>query len=496
MVDDGAMVVGLSKEVYERVKDEIGGWGESKRWMRMADGALVPGITNWRGVVRVKGLEVEAALKVFNSGGHWDFLFGKPLLETFKAVHDYRKDTLMVKKGKEMRKVFNEGLGKRVEVKRTAKLLVANVERVTGEEEDTEPRQQEKACNLGRVTVNTEALRNREVLVEFPYREEEIPTHNNSQNKDDDINWEEVEKEYRKWRRAETVERQKQILERKEWIKDWEELERKWERSQYWKAWRGTAGRRWWRWKSRGRTKGNKPSRKGSEEEIVTLDEYIKEQQGKKHANSPGGSNTPPLRGVLSNNVASKPIDCSPVKPPSDPIGTYDAVPVCFIADKEGDMDPGYEIIPEALDNTELSKGVFTRNKGEAGAFKEERVKEMRQVKIGKGLMGEERAEVEKLLREHADCFALSVSEVRHVKGAIHWLKVPEDTRFQKKVHQKPLMPPQREYFHTKIDKLLEAGVIEQCRPSDVKCIVLTVLAKKAHEGQGLRLNVKCAKAG
>ncbi|KAJ8079743.1 hypothetical protein PM082_016565 [Marasmius tenuissimus] len=208
MVDDGAMVVGLSKEVYERVKDEIGGWGESKRWMRMADGALVPGIANWRGVVRVKGLEVEAALEVFDSGGHWDFLFGKPLLETFEAVHDYGKDTLMVKKGKEMRKVFNEGLGKRVEVKRTAKPLVANVERVPGEEEDTEPRQQEKACNLGGVTVNTEAPRNREVLVEFPYREEEIPTHNNSQNKDDDINWEEVEKEYRKWRRAETVERQ------------------------------------------------------------------------------------------------------------------------------------------------------------------------------------------------------------------------------------------------------------------------------------------------
>ncbi|KAJ8078110.1 hypothetical protein PM082_000316 [Marasmius tenuissimus] len=168
MVDDGAMGVGLSKELYKKVKDEIGGWGESKRWMKMADGVLVPGIANWKGVVRVKGLEVEVALEVFDSGGHWDFLFGKLLLQTFEAVYDYGKDMLVVKKGKEVRKVFNEGLGRKIERKRTTKPLVANVEKVAGEEEDARPRQQEKACNHGRVIVNTEALWNREVLVEFP----------------------------------------------------------------------------------------------------------------------------------------------------------------------------------------------------------------------------------------------------------------------------------------------------------------------------------------
>ncbi|KAJ8078112.1 hypothetical protein PM082_000318 [Marasmius tenuissimus] len=234
------------------------------------------------------------------------------------------------------------------------------------------------------------------------------------------------------------MEKQERILERKEWIKEWEELKRKGERRKYWRVWRGTAGRRWWRWKSRGGMKGNKPRRRKNKDEIITLDGYIKEQQRKKRASSTGGSNAPPLRGVLPNNVASKPIDCSPVETLLDPIGTYNAAPVCFITDKETDMDPGYEMIPEALDNMELSKGVFTRNEGEMGAFKEERVKEiLKQVKIGKGLTGGEQAEVEKLLREHTDCFPLSVSEVWHIEGAVHRLKILDDTKFQKKVHQK-----------------------------------------------------------
>ncbi|KAL0067258.1 hypothetical protein AAF712_005654 [Marasmius tenuissimus] len=250
MVDDGAMIVGLSKEVYEKIKDEIGGWGESKRWMRMADGALVPGVANWQGTVRVKGLEVEAMLEVFNSGGQWDFLFGKPLLEKFEAVHDYGRDTVVVKKGKEMRKIFNEGLGKKVKVPKFAKPMIASVEKVESKVEDARPRQIEKACNQGGVTVNTEAPRDREVSVELPYEGEEIPTHEYSQTDSEEIGWEEVEKEYREWRRGETAERQERILERKKWIEEWEEKERKRDRRMYWKQWRGKAGRRHWQWRS------------------------------------------------------------------------------------------------------------------------------------------------------------------------------------------------------------------------------------------------------
>ena len=33
---------------------------------------------------------------MFNSGGKWDFLFGKMLLELFKAVHDYKMDEIAI----------------------------------------------------------------------------------------------------------------------------------------------------------------------------------------------------------------------------------------------------------------------------------------------------------------------------------------------------------------------------------------------------------------
>ncbi len=36
------------------------------------------------------------SFEVFSSGGGWDFLFGKPLLEAFKAVHDYKTDLVRI----------------------------------------------------------------------------------------------------------------------------------------------------------------------------------------------------------------------------------------------------------------------------------------------------------------------------------------------------------------------------------------------------------------
>ena len=46
---------------------------------------------------------------------------------------------------------------------------------------------------------------------------------------------------------------------------------------------------------------------------------------------------------------------------------------------------------------------------------------------------------------------------------------------------------------------MLEAGVIEACQPEDIKCISVTILAHKTHQGKGLvlvelqhRVNEEC----
>ncbi|TEB28852.1 hypothetical protein FA13DRAFT_1580987, partial [Coprinellus micaceus] len=114
--------------------------------------------------------------------------------------------------------------------------------------------------------------------------------------------------------------------------------------------------------------------------------------------------------------------------------------------------------------------------------FAKERVEEvLQQVQIGDDLTAAQREEVKALVAEYADCFALSVSEVFPVEGAVHKLDIPEGATFSKKVRQRPLTPPQKKYLHGKIEEMLEAGVIEECSPADVKCVSATTLAQKAH---------------
>ncbi|KAJ7209815.1 hypothetical protein B0H12DRAFT_988346, partial [Mycena haematopus] len=94
--DDGAMVNAMCTALYEAIKHRIGELQWSVKTLRMANGALVPSTGYWEGYIRFGGARVRATFEVFPSGGSWSFLFGKPLLEGFGAVHDYATDTIAV----------------------------------------------------------------------------------------------------------------------------------------------------------------------------------------------------------------------------------------------------------------------------------------------------------------------------------------------------------------------------------------------------------------
>ncbi|KAJ6484849.1 hypothetical protein C8R45DRAFT_904026, partial [Mycena sanguinolenta] len=95
--DDGAMVNAMCTGLYSVVRHRIGELRQSGRTLRMANGALVPSIGYWEGYIHFGGVRVQAGFEVFPSGGSWSFLFGKPLLESFGAVHDYATDTITVR---------------------------------------------------------------------------------------------------------------------------------------------------------------------------------------------------------------------------------------------------------------------------------------------------------------------------------------------------------------------------------------------------------------
>ena len=62
----------------------------------MADRTITPAEAEWAGDIQIAGIKIHGSFLVFNSGGSWAFLFGKPLLTAFKAVHDYRDDTITI----------------------------------------------------------------------------------------------------------------------------------------------------------------------------------------------------------------------------------------------------------------------------------------------------------------------------------------------------------------------------------------------------------------
>ncbi|KAJ3709711.1 hypothetical protein C8R42DRAFT_555775, partial [Lentinula raphanica] len=97
LVDGGAMVAAMDKSCYERVKDKIKGWENSTKRLRMANGVVVSAVAQWRGKVKLQGVTVEGVLQVFDSGGSWEVLLGKPLLHALGAVHDFRDDSLHVR---------------------------------------------------------------------------------------------------------------------------------------------------------------------------------------------------------------------------------------------------------------------------------------------------------------------------------------------------------------------------------------------------------------
>ncbi|QRW10185.1 Retrovirus-related Pol polyprotein from transposon opus [Ceratobasidium sp. AG-Ba] len=81
----------------------------------------------------------------------------------------------------------------------------------------------------------------------------------------------------------------------------------------------------------------------------------------------------------------------------------------------------------------------------------------------------EQRERVDGLIREFADVFARSLSEVLPVDITELRLDIPDDTTFPKKAGQRRLTEPQRIALYHTLDELEEAGIIERVSQEQVK---------------------------
>ena len=95
-IDDGALANAMSITKFNTIKHRLGYYKPSPRRLHMADGSIVKPKAVWEGKMEIGGVEVMGSFEVFESGGSWEFLLGKPLLMALHAVHEYTGDTMTI----------------------------------------------------------------------------------------------------------------------------------------------------------------------------------------------------------------------------------------------------------------------------------------------------------------------------------------------------------------------------------------------------------------
>ena len=97
LFDGAAMVAAMCVSLFNLVKHRLGTWEPSQRHLRMANGVIVPSLARWEGTIQLKNVTVKGSFEVFDSGGSWAFLLGKPLLRQFGACQNFGSDTVEIK---------------------------------------------------------------------------------------------------------------------------------------------------------------------------------------------------------------------------------------------------------------------------------------------------------------------------------------------------------------------------------------------------------------
>ena len=490
--DDGALVNVIDTAVFETIRDKLSPLQTSKRVLRMANGTLVPSGGTWIGRVIVGNVCAEGAFKIFPSGGAWDMLFGKPMLHAFDATHKYTGDTVTLNSKDKSETLQNSNLepvfagAKRLHKTKVAVAQVSNL----GERFGASPLRLRQVHDYFTHCTTDNAL--------APIAELD---------ESDDIGTRRREKRRLK-RRVQLKRQRARAAKAAALMLLWTELRCTGAAdSQVLRRHiQHTRGMRWNYEKRRLHHWHNSPWDFGEkkcsradpkEDERVWVDSGPS-MSARDHRATVEDCADDEAEGLQEAKVA--------VVSASN-LGAHDhATPLKPSAQEPEDLfvDDVHQVLEDLAPGTEqpeipihMDHSIFTRA---TEPFKPERVAEiLRLVEISADISSEERQAVEVLIQDFADVYALSVHEVKHIPGATHRLEIPEDAKFNTKIHQRPMSPPQTAYFSKALDVMLEAGVCAPIAAKDVKCVSPITLAAKAHTSAGMtvdelrqRLNQVC----
>ncbi|KIJ91496.1 hypothetical protein K443DRAFT_654402 [Laccaria amethystina LaAM-08-1] len=454
LFDNGAMVDAMSTETYNRVRHRLSPLGRSNRRLRMANGNIVNPIGCWKGTVELGDTTVKGSFEVFDSGSGWDFLFGKTLMTAFEAVHNYAVDEVLVPQH-QLTLQNQHDIAKRHDVGRTSE--AQNKEKKRETKKGDKAQSPVRGVPTNHINRELQTIDTHMIVTTLLDMEPQMQVAENPEESKHEI----IAKEHKDKEKRASEERLKKQQSVEDEERQYLKKQAKERAKQMWTTWKGPSQRRHRRWKTRN-----------------TNIMRAKQEQAQ------GGIKEPPAREVPEHDSCDK---TCPTDTTDEVFNQPTVAPVCIISEDttETTADHTTEIPTDGL--AKDTTNVFTRM---TDPFKPARVEEIqRQVTIGNDLTSTENAQAQALITEFADIFALSVSEVKQVEGAVHRLNIDPNAKFSTKVHQKPLTPPQRRYLYEKLQAMLDADVIEPCEPGQVKCVSPTTLAQKTHEGAGLTLD-------
>ena len=157
-------------------------------------------------------------------------------------------------------------------------------------------------------------------------------------------------------------------------------------------------------------------------------------------------------------------------------------------------MDEGDEAIAQELGEPALEVHAlgdvttedFKINRGEnktqrvTDPFNEARMaKILKAIEIGPDLTTEQRKKVEDLIKEYADIFALTLSEVFYVDWHKHTITIDPDAKLPKRMAQRPITEQQKAWFYNILDEMEESHVIQKVPGEFLKNLASTNLAPK-----------------
>ncbi|KAJ7444330.1 hypothetical protein FB451DRAFT_1434515 [Mycena latifolia] len=96
LLDTGAQIGAMDKTFYLSKGRRLGKITASPRWLKMADGNPVVPYRRWEGELELEGVCVSGVFDIFDSGGGWTVLVGKPLQAALGVVHDVKTDVVTI----------------------------------------------------------------------------------------------------------------------------------------------------------------------------------------------------------------------------------------------------------------------------------------------------------------------------------------------------------------------------------------------------------------